>query len=95
MPPAATTVSDSAKMTSPDDASGLVAWMLKVAERFGLPVVILLLVLWWARTDVVQPLLDAHFSFIEKIIDGQERHADEVREVGKKIDQLIEVSRGK
>lgn len=83
------------EVASGDQAGGLLSWMYKAAERFGLPVVILLLVLWWARTDVVQPLLDAHFSFIDKIVAGQERHAEEVREVGRKIDQLIEVARGK
>lgn len=64
----------------------------RVAERFGMPVVILLAVLYWARTDVVQPLLDAHFGFVNKIVEGQEKHAAEVREVGKKLDRLIEIS---
>lgn len=66
--------------------------LFRIAERFGLPVVILLLVLWWARTDVVQPLLDAHFGVIDKIVKGQEQHSEEVREVGKKLDRLIEIA---
>lgn len=64
----------------------------RVAERFGLPVVILAAVLYWARTDVVQPLLEAHFGFIDKVVEGQEKHAEEVREVGKKLDRLIEIT---
>lgn len=66
--------------------------LYRMAERFGLPVGILAVVLWWARTDVVQPLLEAHFGFINKVVEGQERHVEEVREVGKKIDRLIEIT---
>jgi hypothetical protein len=64
-----------------------------VAERFGLPVVILVLVLWWVRNDIVQPLLDAHFQFIRTVVDGQEEHANLVRDVGRKLDELIELQR--
>ena len=66
--------------------------LFRIAERFGLPVVVLLLVLWWARTDVVQPLLDAHFNVVNKIVDGQKQHSEEVREVGRKLDRLIEIA---
>ena len=59
---------------SPLDSSPIAGTLVRLAERFGVPVVILLLVLWWARNDVVQPLLDAHFGFIEKIVEGQQRH---------------------
>ena len=93
MPVAAATQPHSQEMSSQPDHGGPVQSMLfRVAERFGLPVVVLLLVLWWARTDVVQPLLDAHFGVIDKIVKGQDRHAEEVREVGKKLDRLIEIS---
>lgn len=84
------------EMSSQPDTGGPVQSLLfRVAERFGLPVVVLLLVLWWARTDVVQPLLDAHFGVIDKIVEGQEQHSEEVREVGKKLDRLIEISSNK
>ena len=62
---------------------------MRLAERFGVPVVLLILVLWWARNDVVQPLLDAHFGFIEKIVEGQERHTNEIKEVTDRLDTLI------
>lgn len=76
----------------PDAGGPLQPFLFRVAERFGLPVVVLLLVLWWARTDVVQPLLDAHFVVIDKIVRGQEQHSTEMREVGKKLDRLIEIA---
>lgn len=66
--------------------------LYRTAERFGLPVVILMLVLWWARTDIVQPLLDAHFDFIGKVVAGQDKQADHLESLGRKMDELIKVS---
>lgn len=68
-------------------------FLYRVAERFGLPVVILVLVLWWVRNDIVQPLLDAHFQFIRAVVDGQEEHSRHVQEVGRKLDVLIELQK--
>jgi hypothetical protein len=70
-------------------------FLYRVAERFGLPVVILVLVLWWARTDIVQPLMDAHFGVVREIVEGQRRHSEEVRSVGSKLDELIELQRSR
>lgn len=67
-----------------------VEFLYRVAERFGLPVVLLVLVLWWARTDIVQPLLDAHFGVVRQIVDGQKEHTRQIEQVGRKLDQLIE-----
>lgn len=92
--PSTATVTQHADTASPDSDPNptVIPTLIRIAERFGLPVVILLLVLWWARTDVVQPLLDAHFGFIDKIVAGQEKHVDEVKELGKKLDKLIEIT---
>lgn len=64
----------------------------RIAERFGVPVVILAAVLWWAKTDIVQPLLNAHFQFIDRIVEGQEQHRQQVEDLGRKLDELIEIS---
>lgn len=76
-----------------EQVTGLHEFFYRVAERFGLPVVILVLVLWWARNDIVQPLLDAHFQFIRTVVEGQREHARLVEGVGKKLDELIELQR--
>jgi hypothetical protein len=64
----------------------------RVAERFGIPAVLLVIVLWWARTDLIQPLLDAHFSFLGKISTAQEKHVSELQNIGDKLDTLIRIS---
>lgn len=66
-------------------------FLFRVAERFGLPVVVLLLVLWWARVDVVQPLLECHFQAIRTIVEGQKEHTDSIESLGRKLDELIQV----
>lgn len=63
----------------------------RTAERFGIPVVILSAVLWWARNDMIQPLLDAHFNFIHKISDAHEKQVEKLGEIGEKLDTLIRV----
>jgi hypothetical protein len=77
--------------TSPLDTSPITGTLVKLGERFGVPVVLLLLVLWWARNDVVQPLLDAHFDFIETIVAGQKQHTVEIQGVTDRLDRLIEL----
>lgn len=89
MPPAAAPAVESDRQ--PQVTAGA-EFLYRVAERFGLPVVILVLVLWWARTDIVQPLMDAHFGVVKEIVEGQRRHSDEVRNVGRKLDELIEIT---
>lgn len=64
----------------------------RAADRFGVPVAILVMVLWWARTDIVQPLLDAHFDVVKRITDGQQRHTEQLDNLGRKLDELIKVS---
>ena len=68
-------------------------FLFRVAERFGLPVIILLLVLWWARTDIVAPLMQAHFQSIEAIVNGQEKHTSSIENLGRKLDELISIER--
>lgn len=77
--------------TSPLDTSPIIGTLVKLGERFGVPVVLLLLVLWWARNDVVQPLLDAHFDFIQTIVEGQKQNTIEIQGVTDRLDKLIEL----
>jgi len=64
----------------------------RVAERFGIPVVLLVLVMAWVRTDLVQPLLDAHFAFLSKITEAHYKHTEELQSIGQKLDTLIRVA---
>ena len=67
--------------------------LLKVVERFGLPLVMLAVVLWWAKNDVVMPLLNAHFEVVEQIVRGQKEHSEKLDTIGSKLDELIRVSK--
>lgn len=72
--------------------NGGMEFLYRVAERFGLPVVILVMVLTWARNDIVQPLLDAHFEAIRAMTSGQREQTEHLEYLGRKMDELISVS---
>jgi len=67
--------------------------IFKAVERFGLPLVMLVLVLWWAKNDIVMPLLKAHFEVVEQIVRGQKEHSEKLDTIGSKLDELIRVSK--
>lgn len=67
-------------------------FMLRVAERFGVPTVLLVLVVWWVKADIVQPLMTAHFDTVNKIVAGQAEHTRGLQSLGDKLDKLIQVS---
>lgn len=67
-------------------------FMLRVAERFGVPTVLLVLVVWWVKADIVQPLMTAHFDTVNKIVAGQSEHTRGLQSLGDKLDKLIQVS---
>jgi hypothetical protein len=50
-------------------------------------------VLWWAKNDVVMPLLNAHFEVVEQIVRGQKDHSEKLDTIGSKLDELIRVSK--
>jgi len=41
--------------------------VLKALERFGWPVVLSTAVLWFARADVILPMVEAHSKFLEEL----------------------------
>lgn len=88
MPPSATEVASPVSV-GPLNADGI----LKAIQQFGLPLVMLGVILWWAKNDLVQPLLDAHFEVIGKIVEGQDKHAEKLDSIGDKLDELIRVSK--
>jgi hypothetical protein len=88
--PAAVTADDSHKGDRKVNSGA--EFLYRVAERFGLPVVILVMVLAWARNDIVQPLLDAHFEAIRHMTEGQKAQTAHLEYLGRKMDELIDVS---
>jgi hypothetical protein len=59
-------------MTEPEKHVGTLDFFLRLAERFGVPVLILIAVLWMARdvavslhSTVVVPVVSAHTKFLE------------------------------
>jgi len=62
-------------------------------QRFGLPLVMLTVILWWAKNDIVMPLLQAHFEVVQQIVTGQREHSDRLERIGEKLDELIRVSK--
>lgn len=66
---------------------------LRVAERFGVPTVLLVALIWWVNAEVVQPLMQAHFDVVQKIVSGQQEHTHRLESLGDKLDELIRVQR--
>jgi hypothetical protein len=89
--PAAADAAATHTPSNADHRQPTLEFFYRVAERFGLPVVILIMVLWWARTDIVQPLLDAHFSLIKKITEGQDAQVRHLDMLNSKMDRLITI----
>jgi hypothetical protein len=50
-------------------------------------------ILWWAKNDVVMPLLSAHFEVVEQIVRGQKDHGEKLDLIGDKLEELIRVSK--
>jgi hypothetical protein len=90
--PAGEQVSDTIGLPATDKVVGA-DFLFRTAERFGVPIVLVLLLLWWARNDIVQPLLNAHFDMISKMVDGQEEHTSRLEGLGRKLDELISVTK--
>ena len=89
MPP----VADAAAEARPGPITMNLDALLRTAQQFGLPLVMLAFILWWAKNDLVQPLLDAHFQVIDKIVQGQADHTDRLDNIGDKLDELIRVTK--
>lgn len=67
--------------------------IFKAIERFGMPLVMLVVILWWAKNDVVMPLLNAHFEVVEQIVRGQKDHSEKLESIGSKLDELIRIGK--
>lgn len=53
---------------------------LRVLERYGFGFVLCTAVLWFARTDIILPMVDAHQEFLHEIAITQREITTAVRE---------------
>lgn len=80
-------MSTTAAVSKPNDHSqidsSMTGWALiyRAVERFGLPTILVGVVLWWARTDLIKPLLDAHYEFLGEIRRQGDEHTEKLEEV--------------
>lgn len=68
-------------------------YLYRAAEKFGVATVVMLAVLWYVRTDIIRPLLDAHYEFISKIVDAQAVHTEQIKSVNTRLDEMIQIFR--
>ena len=80
------------EVVMPKEESNMTDLLVRSADRFGWPTILLVLVLYWARTDLVKPLIEANSTFINSIVSSQRDLVTEVKTLGVKLDTLIEVS---
>lgn len=82
-------------MTSEELKAGAVDTLFRVADRFGVPCVILAVVIWFGReaavalhTTLVKPVVESHIEFLDatretlsEIGSAQERQAETLQEI--------------
>lgn len=92
-------------MTSEELKAGAIDTLLRVADRFGVPCVILAIVIWFGReaaialhTTLVKPVVESHIEFLDatretlsEIGSAQERQAETLQEIAASQRQLHEV----
>ena len=81
--------------------------MLRIAERFGVPVVLLAIFIWFAReatiavhNTIVEPVVKSHTQFVDTICeqvktqtDAMEEQAKAFRELSKAHDEQVVILR--
>lgn len=84
-------------MTAEELKAGLVDTLLKIADRFGVPCVILAVVIWFGReaavalhTTLIQPVVESHIEFLDatrttlsEIGATQEKQAETLEEIAR------------
>lgn len=84
-------------MTAEELKAGLVDTLLKIADRFGVPCVILAVVIWFGReaavalhTTLIQPVVESHIEFLDatretltEIGHTQDKQAETLEEIAR------------
>lgn len=94
-------------MTSEELKAGIVDTLLKIADRFGVPCVILAVVIWFGReaavalhTTLIQPVVESHIEFLDatrqtlaEIGQTQEKQAQTLQEIASSQRQVQDALR--
>lgn len=85
-------------MTTEELKAGVVDTLLRIADRFGVPCVILAIVLWFGREaaialhdSVVEPVVKSHVEFLESTKETMAKQADTLQELAKGQQEIQQV----
>lgn len=85
-------------MTTEELKAGVVDTLLRIADRFGVPCVILAIVLWFGREaaialheTVVEPVVQSHVEFLESAKETMSKQADTLQELAKGQQEIQQV----
>ena len=85
-------------MTADELKTGIVDTLLRIADRFGVPCVILAIVLWFGReaaialhSTVVEPVVKSHVEFLESAKETMSQQAETLQELAKGQQEIQQV----
>jgi len=85
-------------MTTEELKAGLVDTLLRIADRFGVPCVILAIVLWFGREaaialhdSVVEPVVKSHVEFLESTKQTMHQQAETLQEIARGQQEIQQV----
>ena len=85
-------------MTAEELKAGVIDTLFRVADRFGVPCVILAVVLYFGREaaialhdSVVEPVVQSHVEFLESTKETMAKQADTLQELAKGQQEIQQV----
>jgi hypothetical protein len=85
-------------MTAEELKQGTIDTLLRIADRFGVPCVILAVVLYFGREaaialhdSVVEPVVQSHVEFLESTKETMAKQADTLQELAKGQQEIQQV----
>lgn len=85
-------------MTAEELRQGVLDTFLRIADRFGVPCVILAVVLYFGReaaialhSTVVEPVVQSHVEFLESAKETMAKQADTLQELAKGQQEIQQV----
>jgi hypothetical protein len=85
-------------MTAEELKQGTIDTLLRIADRFGVPCVILAVILYFGREaaialhdSVVEPVVQSHVEFLESTKETMAKQADTLQELAKGQQEIQQV----